>query len=263
NAHSYHSFDGVHVHCVCTIARTCRIKKLLDDTYMMITPPKHSYNLDLGCFSTVNSPLFTSIDLTGSTISDSVPASHCTRPSSVPSTVTANGHRDTIGFLSTRIASPLSSDPTQSPTSLDYNKDTLSTSTTTYSLATPPASCGQQTVSTLTNGNGMRQGLDTSVLQSRTPCSSLSSISSTANVLLPSAVTCYSPSSSSSSVSSPLPPSLSFSNSVVSSSSCVAASTPLLVSCLNHHSNILTTCTPSTTASHPIESTGATLTVRD
>lgn len=130
---------------MCTIARTCRIKKLLDDTYMMITPPKHSYNLDLGCFSTVNSPLFTSIDLTGSTISDSVPASHCTRPSSVPSTVTANGHRDTIGFLSTRIASPLSSDPTQSPTSLDYNKDTLSTSTTTYSLATPPASCGQQT----------------------------------------------------------------------------------------------------------------------
>ncbi|TPP58364.1 hypothetical protein FGIG_00635 [Fasciola gigantica] len=220
---------------------------------MMITPPKHSYNLNLGCFSTVNSSLFPSIDRTVSAITDPTPVSHCTRPSSVPSSMVSNGHRDTIGFMSTRIASPLSEDPLHSPT-LDYSEDPLS-STTTHSLATPPASCGQQTVSTLTSGNGMQQGLDTSILQSRLSCSPSSSISSTANVLFSSATTCYSSSSSSSASSPPLPQSLSLSNSMPSS--CVTASSPLPVTCTGRNS-ILTTCVAGSIP-HEIESTGTNL----
>ncbi|VDP88562.1 unnamed protein product [Echinostoma caproni] len=121
----------------------------------MITPPKHSYNtLNLGCFSTGTSPLFTSIDRTMTAIADSVPppVSHCPRPSSVPSTAAVagavaaaaagfTGHRDALGFLSTRITSPLSDGPLNSPT-LDYKEN--ASAATAYSLTTPPSSCGQQ-----------------------------------------------------------------------------------------------------------------------
>ncbi|CAL8096285.1 unnamed protein product [Calicophoron daubneyi] len=128
----------------------------------MITPPKHSYALPVGSFSTVVSSLLPSVDNMAA-IAES--QTSCSRPSSLPA---CGSGREGLDFLSTRSTSPLTLEP-HSPPGMIASPETEQIRSNSP-LATPPTSCGKEqlqedAVSVTPMDICLRDPLDTSILQ--------------------------------------------------------------------------------------------------